>query len=201
MANYEYIISSLPSLVPDWKPGESAFGQTVEWIKSQLGPSDIKTVDRLLAGFKEENLGKEFYEAALYDGNRFIREYFNFDLNFRNAKARFLNKAFGMPENKDTIDAGTGEFEEASKLDAVLAMTDLLKSERSLDNLVWDKVGELTLFNYFDLDSILGYIAKLHIIDRWTSLDVETGRDMFFNLIDEVRGTFKGVKDNIIYED
>ena len=80
-------------------------------------------------------------------------------------------------------------------------MTDLLKRERSLDSLVWDKIGELTLFSYFDLDSVLGYIAKLHIIDRWTSLDVETGREMFFNLIDEVRGTFKGVKDNIIYED
>ena len=201
MANYEYIISSLPALAPDWKPGESSFDQTVEWIKSQLGPSDKKTVDRLLSGFKEENLDRDFYVSALNDGNRFIREYFGFDLNFRNAKARFLNKAFGMPENKDTIDAGTGEFEEAQKMDAVLAMRDLLKRERSLDSLVWDKIGELTLFSYFDLDSVLGYIAKLHIIDRWTSLDVETGREMFFNLIDEVRGTFKGVKDNIIYED
>ena len=201
MANYEYIIASLPTLVPDWKPGESSFGPTVDWIKSQLGTSDIKTVDRLLAGFKEENLDKEFYEAALTDSNRFIRDYFAFDLNFRNAKAHFLNKAFGMPGDKDTIDAGTGEFEEADKLDAVLAMQDLLDRERSLDGLIWEKIGKLTIFNYFDLDSILGYIAKLHIIDRWTSLDEETGRDMFFSLINEVRGTFKGVKENIRYED
>ena len=76
MANYEYIISSLPALAPDWKPGESSFDQTVEWIKSQLGPTDKKTVDRLLSGFKEENLDRDFYVSALNDGNRFIRAYF-----------------------------------------------------------------------------------------------------------------------------
>ena len=51
-------------------------------------------MDRLLDGFKDENLNREFYEAALKDTNRFIKEYFTFDLNVRNGKARFLNKAF-----------------------------------------------------------------------------------------------------------
>ena len=93
MANYEYIIASLPSISRDWKFGEDKSLDTyLQWIKSQLSAKDIKTVDTLLDGFKEENLNQDFYEAVLKDGNRFIREYFAFDLNLRNMKARFLNR-------------------------------------------------------------------------------------------------------------
>ena len=58
---------------------------------------------------------------------------------------------------------------------------------------MWEKISDLSQFNYFDLDAILASIAKMHIIDRWFSLDEETGRDLFKALVDEVRGTFKGV--------
>ena len=194
MNNYEYIISSLPAISLDWKFGEGAsFDTYVDWIKSQLSEADRKTVDRLLDGYKDENLKREFYEAAVKDSDRFIREYFTFDLNVRNGKARFLNKAFGRPSDQDTIDLGTGEFAEAARLDEALNAPDLLSRERGLDSLMWDKIVELTTFNYFDLDAILGFIARLHIIGRWFALDEKAGREMFLRLVDEVRGTFKGV--------
>ena len=201
MANYEYILSSLPAITPGWKYGESAsFESYVNWIKSQLGVSDIRTVDLLLEGFDEGRLCREFYERALKDSSIFIKNYFAFDLNLRNAKARFLNKAFGFPEGKDTIDIPTGEFEEAAKLDGILAKTDLLEREHGLDDFAWEKVSELTLFNYFDLDAILGFIAKLHIIERWSSLDEETGRELFDRLLSEVKD-IHGKKMNNIDED
>ena len=201
MANYEYIISSLPAITPGWKFVEStSFESYVGWIKSQLGAADIRTVDFLLEGFDEGRLCRDFYERALKDSNIFIKNYFTFDLNLRNAKARFLNKAFGFPEMKDTIDIPTGEFEEAAKVEEILAKTDLLQREHGLDDLVWNKVNELTTFNYFDLDSILGFIAKLHIIERWASLDEEAGRELFDRLLSEIKDT-KGKKMNNIDED
>ena len=39
----------------------------------------------------------------------------------------------------------------------------------------------------------LGYVAKLKIVDRWLSLDEETGRELFRRLVSEVKGTFRGV--------
>ena len=39
-------------------------------------------------------------------------------------------------------------------------------------------------------------VAKMMIIRRWLILDEETGRIMFKKLVDEVRGTFKGVEYN-----
>lgn len=194
MNNYEYIISSLPAISLDWKFGEGASFETyVDWIKSQLSEADIKVVDRLLDGYKDENLTREFYEAALKDGNRFLKEYYTFDLNVRNGKARFLNKAFERPLDQDTIKLETGEFPEGPKLEEALNAPDLLSRERGLDSLMWDKINEITTFNYFDLEAILGFIARLHIIGRWFALDEKTGREMFRRLVDEVRGTFKGV--------
>lgn len=194
MNNYEYIISSLPAISLDWKFGEGAsFDTYVEWIKSQLSESDQKVADRLLDGFKDENLTREFYEAAVRDSNRFLKEYFTFDLNVRNGKARFLNKAFDRPLEQDTIRLDTGEFAEAQKLEEALDAPDLISRERGLDSLMWDKITEITTFDYFDLEAVLGFIARLRIISRWFTLDETTGREMFIRLVDEVRGTFKGV--------
>lgn len=195
MNNYEYIISSLPAISLDWKFGEEASFETyVDWIKSQLSEADIKVVDRLLDGYKDENLTREFYEAALKDSNRFLKEYYTFDLNVRNGKARFLNKAFERPLDQDTIKLETGEFTEGPRLEEALNAPDLLSRERGLDSLMWDKILEITTFDYFDLEAILGFIARLHIIGRWFALDEKTGREMFIRLVNEVRGTFKGVK-------
>ena len=195
MGNYEYIVSSLPEITPGWKFGDAAsFDTYVDWIKSQLGSSDKATVDTLLDGFDEGKLCQEFYESAFRDKNRFIREYFSFDLNLRNAKARFLNKAFGFPEDKDTILLPAGDFDGAATLESILSRTDILDRERGLDDFVWNAINEITRFSYFDMDSILGAIAKLHIVQRWAALDPETGREMFTQLLYDVRDTYGNVE-------
>ena len=194
MSNYEYIIASLPSISKDWKFGENqTLDSYIQWIKSQLSDKDIKTVDALLDGFKEENLTLGFYEAALKDGNRFIKEFFTFDLGMRNTKARFLNKVFNRPVNQDTINLETGEFEEAAKVEEILGGEDILARERGLDAIKWQKISELTTFDYFDLEALLGMIAKMRIIERWRALDEETGREMFLDLINETKATFGDV--------
>ena len=187
MANYEYIIASLPAVSKDWKFAEGkSLDDYVVWIKERLGEKDIKTVDKLLDGFREECLNKEFYEAALSDANRFIREYFSFDLGFRNTKARFLNKVFGKPEDSDTIDIDGSVFEDALKVEYTLSEKDLLTRERKLDAIRWEKISELVTFNYFDLDAILAVIAKMRLVERWRALDDETGRELFNRMIGEI---------------
>ena len=187
MANYEYIIASLPAVSKDWKFAEGkSLDDYVVWIKERLGEKDIKTVDKLLDGFREECLNKEFYEAALSDANRFIREYFSFDLGFRNTKARFLNKVFGRPEDSDTIDIDGSVFEDALKVEYTRSEKDLLTRERKLDAIRWEKISELVTFNYFDLDAILAVIAKMGLVERWRALDDETGRELFNRMIGEI---------------
>ena len=210
MSNYEYIIASLPYLTVDYHYADGqGFQDVVAEIRENLSEADCAEMDFLLKGFVPEELGADFYAAALRRKNRFLREYFRFDLNLRNAKVRYLNRELGRhidtdvltgrgSEDEQDLDIDGyrfrgGEFEEEARVDAVLGGKNLLERERGLDDIVWEKVDALTTFHYFDLAVILGYLAKLHIVDRWLSLDEESGRELFRKLVTEVRGTFKGV--------
>lgn len=198
MNNYHYIVAGLPVLSHDWNPGEHTPESIRAEILEQCSEKDRKTIGMLEKGFVDENLTEDFYRQALASRNRFVRDYFRFDLNVRNAKVRYLNEALGRDPKKDVIvlteDDSRDEFEEVSKLDAVLHGKDILERERGIDDLMWDKIDEMTTYDYFDIEAILGFLAKLHIVERWYILDEKTGREMLRKLVDEVRGTFKGVR-------
>ena len=210
MDNYEYIIASLPYLTMDFKySGQAGFNSVISDIKRDLDEKDQGLVEFLLRGFSEKGLDADFYAEALKCRNRFLREYFRFDLNLRNAKVRYLNAQLGREPDQDVMTGEDpeaedvdidgfrftgGEFEEALKVDAILAGTDLVAREKALDDLLWDKIDNLAIFHYFDVEAVLAYIAKLHIVTRWLNLDEEVGRDVFRRLLKDVRGTYKGVK-------
>lgn len=194
MNNYEYIIASLPDFTPDKGPAAESPEEIMEFIHSQLEEKDLALAGILEDGWNGDKLNLEFYEQALAQKNRFLREYFGFDLAVRNAKVRHLNKALGRPEGTDIflpIEEPDQELE--ATLDKIYEDTDILAKERAIDRLVWEKIDEITTFDYFDIDAIMGFLAKLHIAQRWMVLDEESGRAMFRQLTREVRSTFKGV--------
>ncbi|MBQ3249535.1 MAG: DUF2764 family protein [Bacteroidales bacterium] len=207
MNNYEYIIASLPDITTGWKFGEKTPEDYIEEIVSLCSEKDRETIAFLMDSYNDEKLDAAFYSVALVHKDAFIREFFRFDLNVRNAKVKYLNKALGRPADKDVLtfgedtdpkvlEAAASEFEEAADMETVLAQTDILTRERGIDDLMWEKINTLTTFNYFDIDAILGFITKMNIVARWFRLDEQTGREMFQKLVNEVRGTFKGVEYN-----
>lgn len=176
MNNYEYIIAGLPDIAPDWKGADAAGVEAiVQEIRELCSKEDNALIDVLIAGFDGANLDLEFYQKALKAKNSFIRDYFKFDLNVRNAKVRYLNRALERPADTDIFMEAEGEFEEAQKLDAVLNQEDILSRERGMDDLMWSKIESITTFDYFDINVILGFIARLNIVARWLKLDPETG--------------------------
>lgn len=197
MSNFEYIIASLPYLTPGYHYAEGkGFQDVLGEIRQDLSARDNATLDFLLKGFDADSLDAPFYEEALHGGNRFLREYFRFDLNLRNAKVRYLNRQLARDAEQDVLGIDGGEFTEAAKVESVLAEADLIAREKGLDDLTWAKVDALSTFHYFDLTAVLAYVTKLHIADRWLALDEARGRELFRKLVDEVRGTFKGVQFN-----
>ena len=158
MSNFEYIIASLPYLTPGYHYAEEkGFQDVLGEIRRDLSARDNATLDFLLKGFDADSLDAPFYEEALHGGNRFLREYFRFDLNLRNAKVRYLNRQLARDAEQDVLGIDGGDF---------------------------------------DLTAVLAYVTKLHIADRWLALDEARGRELFRKLVDEVRGTFKGVQFN-----
>ena len=196
MNNYEYLIASLPDISKEWKGSEEqSWENIIAEIKGLCSASDNKLVDALLEGYDDSKLCEEFYTKALASKNKFIREYFTFDLNVRNAKVRYLNKALDRPAGTDIFMETAGEFAEGQKLDGVLDTSDILSRERGIDDLMWEKIDEITTFDYFDIDAVLGFLAKLHTVSRWLKLDPESGKAMFARLVDEVRGSYTGIRE------
>ena len=92
---------------------------------------------------------------------------------------------------KKLIDGG--EFEEEAEVAEALRCPDMLEREEKLDAITWKKAEELSEYDYFNANTLLCYLVKLHIIERWYVLDPEKGAEMFRKLVEEVRGTFKGI--------
>lgn len=197
MDNYEYLIASLPVITSDVSPSDKiSVSRLIEEIRALCSDKDNSLIDTLLSGYEEESFTPEFYRSMLSHPNRFLREFFRFDLNLRNAKVRYLNESFGRPSDKDIFLEDDREFEEEDDVHRIMYGPNLVSREKGLDELVWNKIDALNTFDYFNISAVLGYVAKLKIIDRWLSLDEETGRDMFRKLVEEIRGTFKGVDFN-----
>ncbi len=208
MNNYVYIIAGLPDFTPDWRQGHKVLDGYLAQVKELLSAKDNEVLDFIMRAFDKEHIGPELYKEALAHRSGFIREFFLFDLNVRNRKVRYLNQALGRDPEKDVLtlrdpeaeetglEAEEPEFKEAAKLQDILEGKDILSRERGIDDLYWEKIDELTMFDYLNFDRILGMIVKMMIIRRWIMLDEETGRAMFKRLVEEVRGTFKGVEYN-----
>lgn len=208
MNNYVYITAGLPDFTPDWRQGERSLDEYLDQVRELLSPKDNAVLDLIGKGFDKERIGLEFYREALSHRIGFIRNFFEFDLNVRNRKVRYLNEALGRAPEKDILKLTdpeaeeTGlepeepEFKEEDRLRKILEGKDILARERGIDDLYWEKIDELTLFDYMNFEKILGIIVKMMIIRRWLILDEQTGREMFKKLVDEVRGTFKGVEYN-----
>lgn len=195
--NYTYIIASLPLLDRDFKPSKGSCAEMVSWIRTQLDSRDAVKLDFVNRGFVPEELTQDFYEAALSDKDAFIRSFFTSDLLLRNAKTAYLNRELGRPEGTDVItfweDSQVkvdGQDVDTAAIDRIFTGSDLLERERAIDDFLWKEADRITLFKYFTLDNVLAVAVKLHIIDRWLSLDDETGRAMLKELIGKIRGTY-----------
>ena len=201
MDNYAYIIASMPVLhLEDDKADNLVAQELLDEIRGQLSARDTAVLDQLLDGYNPDKLDAEFYQKARQHRNRFIREWFSFDLNLRNATVAYLNDSLGREKGMDQIlleGREDAEFPERAKADAILHGTDILDRERGLDELRWQKIDEITLMDYFDIEVILGFVCKLKIIDRWLQLDPESGRAMFRKLVEDIRSTYDNKKQNI----
>ena len=145
MDNYEYLIAGLPALSSDVSGQDCPSASVlIKEIRELSSDKDNILFDTLLKGYEEENFTPEFYGAMLSHPNRFLREFFRFDLNVRNAKVRYLNESLGRPRNTDIFLEDEGEFEEEAEVHRVLYGPNLLSREKGLDELMWKKIDEIS---------------------------------------------------------
>lgn len=161
----------------------------------------------------ERALRDGFYEQCGRSGNGFIRKWYAFDRQLRNIAAATTARRIGReiePElvGQDDINSAlahhsSADFGLKAEIDYIDALIQILENknivekERGLDRLRWEKADEFTELDYFDMNRILAYCAKIDIIHRWIALDERIGNELFLRLVDEltvVPGVTAGLK-------
>lgn len=194
MNNYHYIICGLPDLMPEFESKAFSYDKLSEVIREKLSSKDIALLDLFESGYKEENLSKEFYEEMAKSKNRFVSLYYDFDRTLRNTKVSYVSKELSKNPEDFYVGEFNDKYEEYPKVISVFKTKNIIEREKSLDRLVWDKISTINTFQYFNMDVILGFMAKAKLVERWSKLDKEEGKIIFKKLVEEVRGTYKGVE-------
>ena len=159
-----------------------------------------------------ENILTEMYYAfVLKTKNKFLKQWFEFNQNLNNILighncrkydleaerqligGNFVTEAIQKSNAKDFgLDV---ELPYVSEIITLAEKDNLLAREKGLDQLKWDKVEEITLFDYFTIEVVLAYTIKLDMAYRWLELDEETGRQMFSKIIDDLKSGFEFPKE------
>ena len=166
--------------------------------------SDYEEIDRSKA--LERSLLEIYYRICDSSKSRFLREWSQFDRNLRNVCAALTARRMGIPVADVVVGKGYvveslvrssaadfGLKGEVGYLDRVIAAVadeeNLLEKEHRIDSLRWEMSEELTTFDYFNIDFILGYLVRVGIVARWQALDRERGLEMFTRLLASLDGS------------
>ncbi|MFA5712979.1 MAG: DUF2764 family protein [Bacteroidales bacterium] len=203
---YHYIIASLPDLTLNFEHSNFNIESLKEPIDPLLSPSDRRALEFLLFGLSPQKLTNHFYRAAKNHKSRFIREYFQFDLELRNIQAAYLSKKNGFNrtewlvgsnplteylENAKGEDLGLSSFSErGAEIIEALKSRDMLEREYSLEKLRWREAEEIVIFNYFELEVILAFFLKASIVERWAKLGSKEGERIFKELVEKLKSSY-----------
>ena len=159
----------------------------------------------------ENILTELYYEYVLTTKNKFLKQWFEFNRNIKNILTGINCRKFGFNPEKHLIgkniiteaiitnkskDFGLeSEFPLVALLLSIYDKENYMASEREIDMLRWNKIDDLTLFEYFTIDKVLAYTIKLDITYRWLALDPEKGQIIFKQIIKDIKSGFEFTKE------
>jgi hypothetical protein len=168
--------------------------------------------ERFRLGRELGNRNDEYHNMANYTWSRFYQEientsknkfnrsWFRFDQLLRNIQSAWLCRKLDLSVQEQLVGCAEeiayfvknnlpdfGLKREIALGEQIFNLLDedinMLEREFRFDQIRWQMADELTIFNYFDIDKILAFLAKADILDRWLRLDKERGAMLFDNFV------------------
>lgn len=150
----------------------------------------------------ENRLTELYYTWAMNCNNKLISKWFSFNLNLNNILIACTCKKYQMEvepvgdnevaesiKKSNQRDFGlSGTLEELDIFQRLAEEQDWYEREKKIDLLKWQWLDEQTFFNYFSIERVFAYLIKLEIIERWKNLDPVSGKKIFKELIDKLKG-------------
>lgn len=224
---YEYLIAGLDDLQLGQKQ-KLPFDNLLTLLEEQMAPADFALLmqlrktndapdilalmedDAVLDRFHETSLTEDdfrtqlLYEQGMHSPNKFVRAWFEFNLNLNNVMAAAVCQKHGY--NPETVIVGDNEvaqllkkgnltknanlaaaLPELKEIVAVSEIQNLLDRERHIDALRWQWLEDYTLFKYFRVENVLAYYLQAQILHRWDDLTREQGEQIFRQLLKDMK--------------
>ncbi|OJX90713.1 MAG: hypothetical protein BGP01_04875 [Paludibacter sp. 47-17] len=156
---------------------------------------------------REDYMSGLYYNYAMKADNRFLQQWFEFNLNLNNLLIAILCRKYEMDASKAVIGSNeiasilrtthsrdfgiAGMFDQLELVMRLAEEPNLLEREKKLDALRWNWLEEHTFFNYFTVEKVLAFVLKTEMLHRWKQLSPEAGEKMFRDLLNSLK---QGVK-------
>ncbi|MBN1116997.1 MAG: DUF2764 family protein [Bacteroidales bacterium] len=155
----------------------------------------------------ELQLSDLYYDYICQTSNTFINNWYTFEKNISNVLTALQCRKYEIDRNGKL--AGKGEViekleksssrdfglsDEIELIDQIIKIseeTDLLLQEQKTDLLKWGYLDENSFFHYFSIEKLFVFLIKLSIAERWISLDKETGRKLFEELLKDLETSYE----------
>jgi hypothetical protein len=147
----------------------------------------------------EDRLSALYYDYAMKSKNAFAAAWFELNLNMNNIltaitcrkynldRAAYIvgnNEAANSLRTSNARDFGLGDaLEYLPSALRIAEESDLLLREHKTDRLKWEWLDAQTFYKTFDMESVLTYLLKLEMTERWALLDKAAGEQTFRNLV------------------
>ncbi len=141
-----------------------------------------------------------YYGYVEIFGSRVVREYTRFEYNISNlltfqmAAKRDANPVAGVTGEDSFarhLRSTTGknivkdpEFEYFDEILSIAESSNLSSAEIRYDQIRWQVIEDITLFEDFTVDFIMGYLIKLLIASRWAGMSEVEGRKRLLEVAD-----------------
>ncbi len=152
-------------------------------------------------------LTEGWYKMLDESGNKFVAEFGEFKQNMSNILLALNGRKHDIPYEEAIIgddevthalkrsrarDFGlANEINDIESIVQIFEIENILDRELKLDNHTWQYIDEITFFNYFSIEKVLGLVQKLFIVERWFELDKEKGQQIFNQLLEEIQSNFE----------
>jgi hypothetical protein len=152
-------------------------------------------------------LTEGWYKTLAESGNDFVTEFGEFKQNMANIMLALNGRKHDIPFEEAIIgddevthalkrsrarDFGlANEINDIETIVQIFEIDNILDRELKLDNHTWQFIDEITFFNYFTVEKILGFVQKIFIVERWFELDKEIGQQIFNRLLEEIQSNFE----------
>ena len=159
-------------------------------------------------GFKEDFLAALYYKYGMQCKNKFVADWFEFNLNINNILTALTCRKYGWDIKSaivgDNVVAETirtsasardfnlkGEIDYFDTLLSISETANLLERERRIDSLKWNWLEEQTFFCSFSIERVLSFWLRCELMHRWDNLSMEEGAEIFRQMINDLKKDVK----------